>query len=140
MRFHSFPFTTFYLAYNNLTQADQEKLWTAFRKQNFRDFWEVNNKLNDRPLENAPVRFCLRRNPTTLRSLSLTPKEGGEITLLSCLQEVFPSKFGASEHSLSLSPRVLVQGVYVPLDTPLSWLCLHCCHPDSFVYVSIIEE
>lgn len=34
---------------------------------------------------------------------------------------------------------ITVQGLDVPLHTPLTWLCDNCAHPDDFVYISLVK-
>ena len=40
-----------------------------------------------------------------------------------------------AEAGPAVDRRVLVQGVHVPLHTPLVWLFEACSYPDGFLYV-----
>ena len=37
-------------------------------------------------------------------------------------------------------PKVLVQGIFVPFDFSVRWLCEHCAHPDGFLFVCVLDE
>jgi hypothetical protein len=111
---------------------EQEKIWESVKRTNFNEFWEVNCKLNDRSLENIPVRICYPNKPSLLRSIPTTGNEESEHTLLSMLQDILQDKFNPGQL------KIVIQGICVPYDTSLIWLSQHCCHPDGFLYICIL--
>jgi len=63
-------------------------------------------------------------------------------TLLDVLSSLLPSHFGggggdATGRESAEMPTALVQGVGVPLQTPLGWLADACSHPDGWLYVCV---
>mmetsp|Transcript_5341 Transcript_5341/g.6835 ORF Transcript_5341/g.6835 Transcript_5341/m.6835 type:complete len:275 (-) Transcript_5341:70-894(-) len=124
----------------NLSDVESNRLWISIEKNNFDDFWELNTKLNCLPMENLPVRVCMKHKPPMLRPIPLTQEDGQEYSLLSLLQFLLPEKFPVSPGGLAKYPKVLIQGIFVPFDTPLSWLTINCCHPDNFLYVCVLDS
>ena len=47
---------------------------------------------------------------------------------------------GAEGGGAKRGMRALVQGIELPLSTPLLWLWHACCHPDGWLYVTLIEQ
>jgi len=61
-------------------------------------------------------------------SLSLKCPKGNPHTLQSALEKAFPS-------IVVENLEVLVQGIHVPWDSNVLWLCDNLCHADQFLYV-----
>jgi autophagy-related protein 5 len=105
-----------------------------------------------------PLRVCV--GPTRWRQLAVAPRlpSGAPCLLVHALAQLMPDTFdadaaaddsgggggsGTSEGGAAAEAvgageadaRVLVQGVHVPLRTPLAWLVEACSHPDGFLYV-----
>ena len=99
-------------------------------------------------------------SPTDWRQLPLPPASpgGAPTSLRDALSQALPAYFatvdptvdptvdeaaGSGEEALATAgraaePRVLVQGVPVPLHTPLGWLYSACAHPDGWLYVLVL--
>jgi len=121
---------------NNLSDIEQDRLWKSVEKQLFSEFWELNTKLNhEEETECLPVKICLKNKPPIMRPIPASEN----ITLLSLLEthlpELFPSE---GEGDVVSYPKVLVQGIFVPFDFPVRWLCDHCMHPDNFLFVCVL--
>lgn len=65
--------------------------------------------------------------------------DGAPQTLGGVLRTVLP---GVVFDGADLVPgvQVLIQGMCVPLLTPLAWLCNNCRHPDLFLYVCVTKR
>ena len=90
----------------------------------------------------VPLRVCVGQ--TSWRQTAAAPLAASKepSRLRDALAQLMPDHFGASAGADASSSdeatpdeRVLVQGVHVPLDTPLAWLAEACSHPDGFLYV-----
>jgi len=97
----------------------------------------------------VPLRVCVGQ--TSWRQTAVPPvvapsKEPSRLS--DALAQLMPDHFGASagagadasssaagDDEAAPDERVLVQGVHVPLHTPLAWLAEACSHPDGFLYV-----
>jgi len=112
---------------------------------------------NSRAVRHVPVRVLT--SPTSWRQAPMRPAPkpaaaapaaapaegagaaGAEPTpaiLRHALHSLLPAHFAALDadaDAAAAEPRVLVQGVRVPLDTPLDWLWEACAHPDGWLYV-----
>ena len=42
--------------------------------------------------------------------------------------------------SLAHNICAIVQGIPIPLSTPLYWLALHASHPDLFLYITFVKS
>ena len=104
----------------------------------------------------AHIPIRVHTSQTSWRQMPFPPKkcDGAETRLGDVLCSVLPSLFpcgggaqtetdapggavsGAILPPATAVPRVLVQGVQVPLQTSVAYLSEACAHPDGFVYVS----
>jgi len=138
-----------------LSSEAQQQLALAVTTSDYRSFAEVDKQLQrsiastlggpDAPVKAVPLRVCTGQ--ATWRQLPVPPLlPSGEPSLLAhALSRLLPDHFaapdnGAERCSSASSPAAqaataLVQGVPVPLDTPLAWLARGCRHPDGFLYV-----
>ena len=71
--------------------------------------------------------YAAERRPTTVQGV---------------LHDLLPWHFAGKELGLAqASPidatLVFVQGIRVPLETPLAWLAETCSHPDGWLYISV---
>ena len=74
------------------------------------------------------------------RQLAMPPTldDGSPRRLRHLLASLLPQHFGEAEgEPAAPPPTVLVQGVAVPLDSPLAWLADACAHADGFLYVVV---
>jgi autophagy-related protein 5 len=142
---------------NKLAPADQERLAVALATADAAAYSEhyvpvervltaaIAQQLGRSADEPRAVPVRVFTSPTSWRQRPFAPMAPGgagvPTTLGDVLAQLLPDHFGdaqPSSSSLQDTPvRVLVQGVKVPLHTPLNWLALACAHPDGWLYVSV---
>mmetsp|Transcript_19314 Transcript_19314/g.46350 ORF Transcript_19314/g.46350 Transcript_19314/m.46350 type:complete len:291 (+) Transcript_19314:42-914(+) len=127
----------------SLSIAEQKKLTHALTTNDFREYCAVAERISAAMAKSlgasglphsVPVRVFT--SPVEWRQQPAAPRlpSGGSTRLYDVLVSLLPSVF---ESSSSVAPRVIVQGVSVPLETPLLWLHGACSHPDGFLYVYV---
>ena len=114
----------------------------------------IASQLGGQALRAVPVRICTSQRDWRQQPLPPTLPGGATTTLRHALSQALPDLFAAvastdqggdgeaasaavTERASSDEPRVLVQGVPVPLSTPLGWLFSACAHPDGWLYVLV---
>ena len=125
----------------SLSPVEQKQLTRALATNNHAAYDEVDRRLRagvagqlgpSGLVQAVPVRVFT--SPTEWRQQPVAPNlPSGEATqLLHLLAELLPRHYGTDAPS---RPAVIVQGISVPLETPLLWLYDACSHPDGFLYV-----
>ena len=125
----------------SLSPVEQKQLTRSLATNDHAAFDEVDRRLRagvtgqlgpSGLVQAVPVRVFT--SPTEWRQQPVAPNlPSGDATQLShLLAELLPRQFGSEATS---QPAVIVQGVGVPLETPLLWLYDACIHPDGFLYV-----
>mmetsp|Transcript_2496 Transcript_2496/g.6969 ORF Transcript_2496/g.6969 Transcript_2496/m.6969 type:complete len:272 (+) Transcript_2496:43-858(+) len=121
-----------------LLPDEQTQLWQSVVDCSYARFWEVNTKLAPKQFSAIPVRILQPNSPFIQFPFCESDANGEPYTLLSLLQEALPDIFNNQNESPDRYPKVVVQGICPPFNTPIVWLCSHCAHPDNFLYICIL--
>lgn len=137
----------------NMTKQSHLQIWNGIKSSRFDLYREITVGLNGSgssgdtiTLENVPVRVLVDRRPAFARPCKQyqeddkTPVMIGDI-LHQWLPDLFPNDIRNNDDNSDISNCIwCIQGVQVPLKTPISdlWKCL--CHPDRFLYVIIVTN
>ena len=110
--------------------ADNEgRLWNAVSSANLYEFWEVLGPIIDNTAPRSiPIRVAIGQE--TIQQRVPAAKGTGEPFTVYDLMKGFFNK--------EVEP--VVQGVKIPLDTPLLWLWQYLLHADNFLYVIILDD
>jgi len=119
-------------AINSLSKEEQTTLWDSVKSQDYTAFWKVYPKLckGEDEIKFVPVRV-VTEDSLVMMSPITTRRDDGGLTLLGDVLARFSCD--------PTQKQVLVHGVTPSLDTPIVWLAYHCCHPDNFVYISVVS-
>ncbi|KAI9229563.1 MAG: autophagy-related protein 5 [Piptocephalis tieghemiana] len=147
-----------------LSKEDQTSLFNSLRQGDMEGFWRVNGQLVGLgDPRNIPVRIYLPHQASPYQCLiPAVSKEGrffpfhssplspslpslilclsqslGETTCLSHLLQELPSQWVSREEDGSISPtvQVLLHGVPLPRDIPLTWASEALAYADNFLYL-----
>ncbi|KAL6068630.1 autophagy protein 5 [Balamuthia mandrillaris] len=150
---------------NALSREDHNDLWEGLITNQYERFWKVNKTLFPKEgaaaLKNLPIRVVRKERPclqepispflpsSSSSSSSASGEEPQEQTLWDVLHQMLPELFPLSskpspsssspqekEEEIKL-PKVIIQGILPPLNTPILWLVQHCSHPDNFLYIVV---
>jgi len=117
---------------NDFGIRESDTIWEGLFEGNYEKFWSVASVTSPASSSTLPVRF-LRPNfpimqfpcPTKLSAEADAQPHTLASTLAFC------------NIPLTQTSTLHVQGITPPLDTPISWLYHHLCHPDGFLYIVI---
>jgi len=136
-----------------ISQADTSSLWEAIAANKYDDFSVVRNKMmkkgetEAKTVQSLPVRMYVSgfgsgesRFECKCIQQPIKPEiDGKKQTLESLFKSVLPGiVYDTESGELSSEVEVLIHGINPPMDTPLAWLCENMCHPDQFLYISVI--
>ncbi|KAG2200649.1 hypothetical protein INT47_005805 [Mucor saturninus] len=128
----------------NLSKRDQSQLWQSLALDRFDEFWAVNRQLveySNSSLRNIPLRIYLPDNcPVIQEPVSFygDSEKQETLTVKDVLRKLIPDLF-VSEETLHLI-SILVHGVELPLDTPISWAYENLSFADNFLHVVVISK
>lgn len=140
----------------SLSVAEQKKLMISLSTNSYSQYAEVASRISaqmeahlgeSKLFRAVPVRAFT--SPTEWRQQPATPNlpSGEATTVGDFLTNLLPTFFvrrgpneASEDSSESAEPRVIVQGVQIPLDTPLLWLHSVCRHPDGFLYITCFSQ
>jgi len=112
-----------------MTKDETMKLWHGIKTDNFEQFWNVNKKFMDlNSFKNVPVKLYIDNKVLQRRVESSNTTLQGYLKLIDC--ELF------SDDNVRKMKFVL-QGLILPLNSDMQWLCENLCYPDNFLHVCI---
>ncbi|CAG0885780.1 unnamed protein product [Cyprideis torosa] len=109
---------------SKMQRQEHSQLWLGLINDRFDQFWSVNRQLMRRSEEDSAKPVPIRAHDTNGRTFQkLIP---GHVT------------FGDALEALGIRDRdVIVQGIQVSYEIPLSWMGCNLSYPDNFIHVSI---
>jgi len=148
----------------NLTLAETTGLWDSLTNNRFDDFYGIRNKImkkgeseNERrtsetdkdkvdAVQFLPIRIYVSgfgtgesRFECKCIQQPIPPRLDGKVqTLETLFKTIVPGVVYDMDGALNQDVEIIIQGVNPPMNTELAWLCEHMCHPDQFLYVSVI--
>lgn len=152
--------------FNELSVEEQKKLWLAVQTTNQQLYEEVADRFrpsvqcDSKLVKSLPIRVLRPQKPTVQRPVSLTSsgdcnnnQNNGNNNVYKTLREVLCSDFGVDlRQSLpgnhlstpstqdELSLKIIIQGIEVPLDSPILELWSIMRHCDFFLYITLLEN
>eukprot|EP01118_Nematostelium_gracile_P016337 TRINITY_DN673_c0_g1_i1.p1 TRINITY_DN673_c0_g1~~TRINITY_DN673_c0_g1_i1.p1 ORF type:complete len:268 (-),score=50.20 TRINITY_DN673_c0_g1_i1:153-956(-) len=124
-----------------LSVSETNDLWEGVKLAQWERFLGTNAKLIPEPpaLKNVPIRLFQRSNRDNLvliqEPVNPFDDKKNPKTLGSVMAELLPNLFPNSNQ-----PKVVIQGVSPPLNTPITWLLNNFACPDNFLYITYIIE
>lgn len=116
----------------DMTKEQEDELWMSGLRGDVIKYLENSPFLSytdPAAIRYLPVRF-LSNNTTIWRTKPLTPvKQDNELMTLADAIRMLPNEYQGE--------NVVIQGVSIPLNTPMHYLWLTLRHPDNFLYVVI---
>ena len=116
----------------DMTKEQEDELWLNGLHGNVLKYLENSpfvNYTDPSVIRYLPVRF-LSNNSTIWRTKPVPAlKEGNELWMLGDAIRMLPAEYQGD--------TVVIQGISIPLNTPLHYLWLTLRHPDNFLYVVI---
>ncbi|XP_060572782.1 autophagy protein 5-like [Ruditapes philippinarum] len=120
---------------NGMQKKDHKQMWMGLVHDKFDQFWPINKRLmentGDDMFRYIPFRIYQIDRPFIQQLLKPHSEEGHEHTLEDLLKLALPD-LGESKDQ-----KILIQGIEVPLDTPLLWLSEHFSYPDNFLHICV---
>jgi len=144
----------------SFTQAETNGLWDALTANKFDDFFTTRNKImkkgesevkmsdENKTVQWLPVRIYVSgfgsgesRFDFKCIQQPVPPEttDGKKQTLETLFKSIVPGLvYDMDANTFNENVEILIQGINPPLNTELAWLCENMCHPDQFLYVSVI--
>ncbi|XP_014780325.1 autophagy protein 5 [Octopus bimaculoides] len=122
---------------NGMQKKDHKQLWLGLLNDKFDQFWSVNRKLmesGEEKFKYIPYKIYLSDGSFS-QQLFKPIDENGTVHLLSDLMQQALPDFNGDE--TKLKPQVFIQGIEVPWETPILWLCEHLSYPDNFLHICV---
>lgn len=125
---------------NNLSVVQANELWDSLKANSHDKFLSVNSKLvpDVQSVKHIPVRVFCKSNPGLCMQEPVEPlnkSTANPLTLGELMHNMLPNLFD----SASGKSTVLVQGISPSLETPINWLSENFSHPDSFLYIIVVD-
>uniref|UniRef100_A0A3B3SR57 Autophagy protein 5 n=1 Tax=Paramormyrops kingsleyae TaxID=1676925 RepID=A0A3B3SR57_9TELE len=128
---------------NEMQKKDHKQLWMGLQNDKFDQFWAMNRKLMEYPIEERGFRYIPFRiyQPTSdrpfIQKLFRPVSPDGHVhTLGDLLKEMLPAAIPKDNEKKKY--QVVIHGIEPMLETPIQWLSEHLSHPDNFLHISII--
>lgn len=120
-------------------KKDHNHLWRGMLEDRFDEFWIINRKLmepdNADGFKYIPFRLYEKGDPSYTQKLV---KPVNEDNSRSCLKDLVAQVISDGVEALdSGKKQIWIQGIRVPLETPLQWLAVNMSHPDNFIHIVV---
>uniref|UniRef100_A0A7S3V9I3 Autophagy protein 5 n=1 Tax=Chaetoceros debilis TaxID=122233 RepID=A0A7S3V9I3_9STRA len=154
-----------YVQYNsgkvakNMTKQSHLQLWDGIVRNQYEVYRSIASDLDGNitvggnsnaeiscTCSSIPLRILVDARPAFSRPCRLDAKDSEEIITLGnvlqeCLPDLFPtagdSGILAEENSVGKTPRYLIQGIHVPLESHILDIWKSLSHPDRFLYIAV---
>lgn len=139
-----------FLSYNNIStisslkKDDQIALWNGVKKAKYDLYFPIYQQIfgrttnKNQKLIRFPFRILLKGFDDKLDLIPIQRPikvdEMHELTLEECLTEIVPGIMEMDNKS------IIIQGMKVPLQTPMIWLVRHATYADCFLYIVIVAS
>lgn len=150
-----------FLSFNNIStistlkKDDQNALWNGVKKAKYNLYFPIyqtifgRNNIKNNKLIRYPFRLLLKgfNDKIDLIPISRPIKidENHILTLQECLIEIIPGimemyydQNEQKQHKYNIS--IKIQGMNIPLNTPMIWLIHHATYADCFLYIVIVKN
>lgn len=123
-----------------LPLQEQRKLWDSITKDDFEAFYAVFTQIEETggtSLLNIPFRLYRKDVPFLQEPIRFQREDGTPTTVLDVLEAGLRAQDGGifkESDSRGDRGRVVIHGIEVALDTPLSWLVRHFTYADQFLH------
>jgi hypothetical protein len=142
------------LPFAEFRDNDDDMLWEGVAGGSIDRFWAVSQRMAGFEPKALPLRllYLARSDPLALapsadgqqpvlicKQLSVTTAEGAALTARALTARELPglALLGDEAGLGARGPRLLCQGIAVPLDAPLDTLYASLAHPDMFLYLCV---
>lgn len=120
---------------NGMQKKDHNQLWQGLQNDKFDQFWMVNRKLmehvNDELFRYIPFKVYQLEKPFRQKLFRPANDTKELLTLEDLILDVLPEWNSSEGH-------IVIQGIEVPMETPVQWLSEHFSHPDNFLHICIV--
>ncbi|KAH3738125.1 autophagy protein 5-like [Dreissena polymorpha] len=120
---------------NGMQKRDHKNMWMGLVNDKFDQFWPINKKLmetsEEEGFKHIPFRIYQVDLPVIQKLFRPVAEDGQQ----HCLEDLL--KFALPDLDND-KWKVLLQGMEVPLSTPVHWLSEHLSYPDNFLHICVV--
>jgi len=145
---------------NKMTKQNHIQLWDGIKRCKFDVYNEISLWLNrgngsgggeekndsedNITLEHVPIKVLIDGKPSFARPCKQYKENGSLVTIGDVLYEWLPNLFPfTSDENNNAKNNIIcswcIQGINVPVDTPVSDLWKALSHPDRFLYITVVS-
>eukprot|EP01100_Stratorugosa_tubuloviscum_P013028 TRINITY_DN6370_c0_g1_i1.p1 TRINITY_DN6370_c0_g1~~TRINITY_DN6370_c0_g1_i1.p1 ORF type:complete len:288 (-),score=109.55 TRINITY_DN6370_c0_g1_i1:141-1004(-) len=121
---------------NALTLQQQADYWESIKNANISAFWAIHTQFlpDIQSQKHVPIRICRPGLPFLQEPIEPLNKDGKEKTILEVIQQIYPKEIEQFKQKIKI---LIVHGIQIPLETPVTWLSNNLSFPDNFLYLCL---